>query len=284
MANPTLAPKRLNATLEELEPGWAAPGGPAGPAGPGGPGGSGGAGDPAGFGTAPPAATGTKRMTVGGTFAKSFVLWALLVAAGAFGWAQTETAATQNQIRLPGFVFVAVLIALGLAMLTIFRPKTAFVSAPLYAIAEGVALGSISKVYDTLWHGIVLQAVLATVATFLACLLLYSFDIVKVTNKFRAVVITATFGIFIMYGVTMLLSLFGVDALFWAQPSTLGIAVSVGICIVAALNLFLDFDMIRRLSVAGAPKPMEWYGAFGLTVTLVWLYLEVLRLLSYLRN
>lgn len=276
MANPALAPKRLNATLEELEPGWAAPGGPAGPGGA----------PPAGsFGTAPPESTGTTaRMTVGGTFLKSFVLWVLLVAGGAFGWAQTTTASTQQQIRLPGFVFVAVLVALGLAMATIFRPKSAFVTAPLYAIAEGIALGAISKVYDTLWNGIVLQAVLATVATFLACLILYSLDIVKVTDKFRTVVITATFGIFIMYGVTMLLSLFGVDALFWAHPSGLGIAVSVGICIVAALNLFLDFDMIRRLSVAGAPKPMEWYGAFGLTVTLVWLYLEILRLLSYLRN
>jgi uncharacterized YccA/Bax inhibitor family protein len=275
MANPTLAPKRLNATLEELEPGWAAPGGPAGPGGSGGPG---------GFGTAPPEATSTRRMTVGGTFAKSFVLWVLLVAAGTFGWSQTDTAATQTQIRLPGFFFIAVLVAFGLAMLTIFRPRSAFISAPLYAIAEGVALGAISKVYDTLWNGIVLQAVLATVATFLACLFLYSFDIVKVTNKFRAVVITATFGIFLMYGVTFLLSLFGVDALFWAEPSTLGIVISIGICVVAALNLFLDFDMIRRLSVAGAPKPMEWYGAFGLTVTLVWLYLEILRLLSYLRN
>lgn len=275
MANPALAPKRLNATLEELEPGWAAPGGPAGPGGPA---------NPTGFGTAPPEATATKRMTVGGTFAKSFVLWVLLVAAGTVGWMQTNTADTQGQIRLPGFVFVAMLVALGLALLTVFRPQSAFISAPLYAIAEGFALGAISKVYDTLWNGIVLQAVLATVATFLACLFLYSFDIVKVTNKFRAVVITATLGIFLMYGVTMLLSLFGVDALFWAEPSTLGIVISIGICIVAALNLFLDFDMIRRLSVAGAPKQMEWYGAFGLTVTLVWLYLEVLRLLSYLRN
>ena len=128
MANPALAPKRLNATLEELEPGWAAPGGPAGPAGPGGPT------NPVGFGTAPPEATGTKRMTVGGTFAKSFVLWALLVAAGTFGWMQTDTAATQSEIRLPGFFFVAMLAALGLAMLTIFRPKSAFISAPLYAI------------------------------------------------------------------------------------------------------------------------------------------------------
>jgi uncharacterized YccA/Bax inhibitor family protein len=116
------------------------------------------------------------------------------------------------------------------------------------------------------------------------CLVLYSLDIVKVTDKFRFVVVSATLGIFVMYAVTMLLSLFGADVLFWAEPSALGIGISVVICIVAALNLFLDFDMIRRMSVAGAPRSAEWYGAFGITVTVVWLYLEILRLLSYLRN
>jgi uncharacterized YccA/Bax inhibitor family protein len=268
MANPALAPKRINATLEELEPGWASPAGP----------------EAATQIGAPPAApASTRTMTVGGTFARTAVLWVLLVAAGAVGWNQVDTT-TAGQVRLPGWAWVSVFVALGFAFLTIFKPKAAPISAPLYAIAEGLFLGVISKAYDEIWHGIALQAILATMATFAVCLVLYSLDIVKVTQKFRFVVIGATFGIFVMYALTALLSLFGVDAYFWAQPSALGIGISVVICIVAALNLFLDFDMIRRMSLAGAPKSAEWYGAFGITVTIVWLYLEILRLLSYLRN
>ncbi|HEX5588442.1 MAG TPA: Bax inhibitor-1/YccA family protein, partial [Acidimicrobiia bacterium] len=112
----------------------------------------------------------------------------------------------------------------------------------------------------------------------------YVFDIVKVTKKFQMVVIGATGGIFLMYMVGLVLSLFGVDAVFWNKPTALGIGVSVVIACVAALNLFLDYEFIRQATVAGAPKYMEWYGAFGIMVTLVWLYLEVLRLISLLRN
>jgi uncharacterized YccA/Bax inhibitor family protein len=268
MANPALAPKRVNATLEELEPGWASPGGTAAETE---------------VGRPPTTPTATRTMTVGGTFARTGVLWVLLVVSGAFGWSQTQTTELGN-VRMPGWAWIAVFVALGFAMVTIFKPKAAPITAPLYALAEGLFLGSISKAYDAVWHGIALQAILATLATFAVCLVLYSLDIVKVTDKFRFTVIAATMGIFVMYAVTMLLSLFGVDILFWAQPSALGIGLSVVICIVAALNLFLDFDMIRRMSVAGAPKSAEWYGAFGITVTIVWLYLEILRLLSYLRN
>ena len=272
MANPALAPKRINETLEELEPGWASPGGPAGVAG---------ATTAAGAPTAPDRTT--RRMTAGGTFAKTFFLWILLVAGGAFGWSQVHVPEF-GAIRFPGWILIGMLVGLGLAMVTIFKPKAAPITAPLYALAEGVVLGAISKLYESQWSGIVLQAILATLGTFVACLLLYSFDIVKVTNKFRTVVITATMGIFVMYIASMLLSIFGVDMAFWREPSALGIGISVVICVVAALNLFLDFDMIQKLSVAGAPKQMEWYGAFGITVTIVWLYLEILRLLSYLRN
>ncbi len=265
MANPALAPKRVETTLEELQPGWAAP-----------------AAGAAGIGAPPERAA--RTMTAGGTFAKTFFLWLLVVGGGAVGWSQVATTTTVGQVRIPGWTWLVALGAFGVAMVTIFKPRAAPITAPVYAIAEGVFLGVISKIYNDLWSGIALQAFLATMATFLVCLALYSFDIVKVTEKFRFVVIAATLGIFVMYAVTMLFSLFGADILFWAEPSALGIGISVVICVVAALNLFLDFDMIRRLSVAGAPKEMEWYGAFGITVTVVWLYLEILRLLSYLRN
>ena len=110
------------------------------------------------------------------------------------------------------------------------------------------------------------------------------FGVVKVTRKFQMVVIGATFGILLLYGFGFLLSLFGVDVMFWNQPSALGIIVSVVICCVASLNLFLDYEFIRQASINGAPKYMEWYGGFGIMVTLVWIYIEMLRLLSLLRN
>ena len=145
-------------------------------------------------------------------------------------------------------------------------------------------LGAISKAFEVQWDGIVFQAVLATVAVFFATLALYVFGVVKVTRKFQMVVIGATFGIFLLYVFSALLSLFGVDMAFWNQPSALGILISVVICVVASLNLFLDYEFIRQASIGGAPKYMEWYGAFALMVTLVWLYMELLRLLSKARR
>lgn len=264
MANPVLTDKRFRAGAEELAPGWAAP--------------------TRSDGAAPPEVTRpTRLMTANGTFAKAFLLWALLLVGGAYGWSQTKVPAV-GEIAIPGWSWIALLGALGFAMLCVFVPRSAPITAPLYALAEGVFVGVISRIYDAQWNGIVLQAVLATVAVFLACLVLYVSGAVKVTNKFIFVVFAATAGIFLMYFATMLLSVFGVDMAFWREPSALGIAISVGICIVAALNLFVDFEFIRRMVVARQPKQMEWYGAFGLTVTLVWLYLEILRLIGYLRD
>ena len=271
MANPVLTPKRIENAADEFEPGWALAAG----------------GAPAATGTqTDPSATGpvgTRTMTPGGTFLKTFFLWAIVVAAASFAWSKTKIPAF-GEIHLPGWTWPALLVGFGLAMLTIFKPKFAPFTSPLYAIAEGLFLGVISRVYDAQWNGIVLQAVLATAAVFLICLVLFGTGIVKVTKKFTFIVIAATGGIFLMYFVTMIMSLFGANISFWNSPSPLGIGVSVVICIVAALNLFLDFEMIRQLSFQNAPKQMEWYGAFGLTVTMVWLYLEVLRLLSKLRS
>ncbi len=270
MANPALDSKRIEKVAEDLEPGWALAGMGAGAA------------TAAGPGSAAPARPG-KVMTAEGAFAKTFLLWLIVVAGAVFGWSKT-TIPDFGQIKIPGFTWVALLVAFGLALVTIFKPKFAPVTAPLYAVAEGVFLGVISKVYDSQWNGIVLQAVLATVGVFLVCLALYVTGVVKVTKKFVFVVIAATAGIFVMYLAGFLLNLFGVDIMFWNQPGPLGIGISVVICIVAALNLFLDFEMIRQLGLAKAPKSMEWYAAFGLTVTMVWLYLEILRLLSKIRN
>jgi uncharacterized YccA/Bax inhibitor family protein len=222
-------------------------------------------------------------MTANGTFAKTFVLFLLVLAGGTFGWQQTDVSPA-NQVELPAWMWIALFVGFGLAMACIFAPKAARFLAPLYALAEGVFLGAISKAFESQWDGIVFQAVLATIGVFFATLALYVFGVVKVTRKFQAVVIGATLGIFVMYMFGLLLSLFGVDMVFWNDPTPLGIIISVVICVVAALNLFLDYEFIRQATIQGAPKYMEWYGAFGIMVTLVWLYLEILRLLSLLRR
>ena len=268
MANPVLNDKRFKATTAELAPGWAAPTGtvPVGPDG------------------APLITTGSgELMSANGTFAKTFVLWALLLAGGVYGWSQV-TVNKFGGIQIPGWIWIALIVALGLALACMFVPKTAPVTAPLYAIAEGVFLGAISKLYESQWSGIVVQAVMATMAVFVICLALYVSGAVKVTNKFIFVVFAATAGIFLMYMASFLLSIFGVDLNFWNEPSPLGIGISVVICFVAALNLFVNFEFVRRMVVAGSPRSMEWYGAFGITITIVWLYMEVLRLLSLLRD
>ena len=223
-------------------------------------------------------------MTANGTFAKTFVLFVLVLAGGAVGWSQTTTSSLTQQIQIPGWAWIAMFGAFAVAMVQVFKPKLSKVLSPLYAIGEGLFLGVISKAFEAHWNGIVLQAILVTVGVFFVTLALYVFDVVKVTRKFQMVVIGATGGIFLMYMFGLVMSLFGVDVMFWNQPSAIGILISGAIAVVAALNLFLDYEFIRQASVQGAPSYMEWYGAFGIMVTLVWLYLEVLRLLALLRN
>ena len=274
MANPALSQKRFDTIAKEDQAGWAVPVALA-----------------HADADRHAAAHAVSHMTANGAFAKTFLLFLIVLAAGAFGWSQTDVATgtvingiTTRTVDIPAWTWIAVFVGFGLAMVCIFKPKTSPVLAPLYAIAEGVFLGAISKAFEVRWDGIVFQAILATIAVFFATLALYVFGVVKVTRKFQMVVIGATFGIFLLYIFGFLLSLFGVDMVFWNEPSPLGIAVSVIVCIVASLNLFLDFEFISQASKQGAPKYMEWYGAFGIMVTLVWLYLEMLRLIAKLRS
>jgi uncharacterized YccA/Bax inhibitor family protein len=270
MANPTLDQKRLEGIQKEDEAGWAAPIALA---------------QAEATGVAPPAGR-VAHMTANGAFAKTFLLFCMVVAAGAFGWSQTEVTSTVSgqTVAIPGWSWIALFVGFGLALVCTFRPKTSPFLAPLYALAEGVFLGVISKAFEVRWDGIVFQAVLATLAVFFATLALYVFGVVKVTRKFQMAVIGATFGVLLLYLVSGLMSLFGASISFINDPSPLGIVVSVVICVIASLNLFLDYELIRQLSISGAPKYMEWYGAFGIMVTLVWLYLEVLRLLAKIRS
>ncbi len=281
MPNPALSQKRYETIEKEDEAGWAAPVALAH------------AEAAEAAGAPPPATTPTRvsHMTANGAFAKTFFLFLIVVAAGAFGWSQAPDPTTSisngvvtTNVNFPAWTWIALFVGFGLAMVCIFKPKASPFLAPLYALAEGVFLGVISKAFESQWDGIVFQAILATIAVFFATLALYVFGVVKVTRKFQMVVIGATAGVFVLYFGSLLLSLFGADISFINSPSPLGIAISVIICVIASLNLFLDYEFISQASKNGAPKYMEWYGAFGLMVTLVWLYLEVLRLLAKLRS
>ena len=170
------------------------------------------------------------------------------------------------------------------ALVTIFKKSWAPITAPIYALLEGLVLGGISAMTELRFPGIPMQAVGLTFGTLVALLLVYRAGIIKVTDNFRLGVVAATGGIALFYIATMIMGFFGVrfPSVFGAGP--LGIGISVFVVIVAALNLVLDFDLIERGAQMGAPKYMEWYGAFALIVTLIWLYLEILRLLQKLRS
>lgn len=222
----------------------------------------------------------TKRATVTGTTIKTLFFLALTVGAGYFGW---QSAATGTGL---GLVIVASIVAFVAALATAFVPKLAAVGGGVYALAQGYVLGAISQIYNVQFDGIVLQAVGLTGAIFFVSLWFFQAGLIKVTNKFRIGVIIATLGVALFYLVSWLVSLFtGTNiAAATTGAGTFGIVFSVIVVIIATLNLFLDFDMIQRLEKEGAPKLFEWYGAFALLVTIIWLYMEALRLLGRLRG
>jgi uncharacterized YccA/Bax inhibitor family protein len=229
-------------------------------------------------------------MTVNGTVSATATLFALLLASAAFGWFQTgspDVAADGTvQYAFPVLAWVGLVVGFGLALLLMFKPHLARFLAPMYAIAEGFFIGAISRMYELAQDGIVLQAAGATAAVFVVMLTLYRTRIIKVTERMRMVVTTATLGIMLFYGVSLLIRLFaGADSIsFLSNPTPLGIAFSVLVAGLAAFNLALDFDFIERGAKQGLDKHFEWYAAFGLMVTIIWLYLELLRLLSKLRS
>lgn len=277
--SPVLTDKKFDEQTREARGGG---GGPATPQGYGG--GPGGGGPSASYST----------MTVGGTITATAVLMILLVGSAAYGWSLvTPAQPVVNTVTgvieyptpsFPAWMWGVLIVAMVLGLVTSFVPKAARITAPLYCLGYGLFLGAISSIYNLYFNGIVTQAVFATLGIFTAMLVLYATRIIKVTNKFVMIVVAATFGIFLMYLFAMVASLFGAKVNFLNDGSPLAIGISVVIIIVAALNLAIDFAFIEKASAAGAPKYMEWYGAFGVTVTLIWIYLEVLRLLAMLNR
>jgi uncharacterized YccA/Bax inhibitor family protein len=220
-----------------------------------------------------------RTMTVGGTAVKAaFLVLVTLIFAG-IGWDSAADVLVKSGL----WFFLGFLLLLGLSLAAAANPRIAPIAGLVYAILMGLWMGAISRVYESYYDGIVAQALFATVAVFVACLILYLVGFVKVSGRFVRVVVAATFGIALLYLFGWLFSLFGIDLLFFTDPgNTTGIIISVVICLVAALNLFIDFAVIDGGVKAGAPKAMEWYCAFALLSTLVWLYIEVLRLLARL--
>lgn len=282
MPNPILNDKNF----DEARSGWAAPTAPSEGGAVWGPPGSTGT-RPVDDGPVSPWRSGV--MTVRGSITATAVLFVLLLASATVGWLNTSPATTdpvtgELQISFPGLAMVGVIVGFVCVIALYFKPKYAKFLGPVYAIAQGFFVGAISRVFEEQWNGIVLQAAGATLAVFAVMLALYNTRIIKVTDKFRRTVIFATLGIMALYLVSFVISLFGGEVPFINDASLLGIGFSVLVCGIAAMNLALDFDFIERGSKAGLSKDYEWVAAVGLLVTIVWLYLEILRLLAKLRQ
>jgi len=228
-------------------------------------------------------AFGEEAMTLPGTVNKTGILLLCTIATAAWSWHSFVHAPAPETV-FP-FLIIGGIGGFVMAMVTIFKKEWSPVTAPVYALLEGLVLGGISALLELRFPGIAMQAVALTFGTLIVMLLAYSSGLIKVTERFKLGVVAATGGIAVFYLITMLLGFFGVHmfaSVYAAGP--IGIGFSVFVVIIAALNLVLDFDFIENGVRAGAPKYMEWYGAFGLMVTLIWLYLEILRLLSKLRS
>jgi uncharacterized YccA/Bax inhibitor family protein len=273
MANPLLNEKRLEQAAASNGSGWAAPDQST----------RRGSSEAFNDGPTTPWVPTGRTMTVAGTASATVVLFVLLLAAAVVGWLGVD--APQGEVyKFPAYAIGGLLVGFVLAIVLAFKPHLAKFLAPVYAIAEGLFVGAISKAYETYYDGIVVQAAGATIGVFVVMLAMYSLRIIKVTDRFRRIVIGATMGVALFYGVSLLMSLFGATPPFIQSTSLFGIGFSFLVAGLAAFNLALDFDFIERGSKQGMPESTEWYAAFGVMVTVVWLYLEILRLLSKLRE
>ena len=221
-------------------------------------------------------AVGTETMTIQGTVNKSFFLLALIVLTASFVW--------RNPAAFARFMMPTMIGAFIAGLITVFSKTSAPFTAPLYAALEGLLLGTISSLFERSFPGIVIQAVVLTFGTLFALLAAYKSKLIKPTENFKLGVTAATGGIALVYIVSMVMGFWGRSIPLIHEGGIIGIGFSLFVVIIASLNLVMDFDFIEQGEAAGAPKYMEWYGAFGLMVTLIWLYLEILRLLSKTRR
>jgi uncharacterized YccA/Bax inhibitor family protein len=225
------------------------------------------------------AETPTRAMTVQGTVVKTAILLVILLVTAAYTWGQAATGSTAVAY---GLLVAGALGGLVTAVVTVFVPRVSPFTAPLYAALQGLVLGAISAVFEAMYHGVVIQAVGLSVGVLAVMLFVYGTRIIRATAKFRIGVVAATGAVCLVYLVDVVASLFGTRLPFIHETGVLGIGFSLVVVVIAALNLILDFDFIEQGARQQAPKYMEWYGGFSLLVTLVWMYLEILRLLAKL--
>ena len=218
----------------------------------------------------------SQAMTLQGTVNKGFILLFFVILGASWVW--------HNPVHYLPFVWPAAIGGFIIALVTIFKKEWSPITSPIYALVEGVFLGVISALMEQHYPGIVMRAVILTFGTLFCLLAAYKSRLIRVTAKFRLGVFAATGGIAVLYFMTFILNFFGVQVPFIYGSGPIGIGVSLFIVIIAALNLVIDFDFIERGVQANVPRYMEWYGAFALMVTLIWLYLEILRLLAKLNR
>ena len=216
-------------------------------------------------------------MTLQGTVNKTGVLLILLAIPATLTWNMVRTDPTSSAMPI---AIVAAICGFIVALVTIFKKEWSGFTAPVYSILEGLFLGAISAIFEARYHGIAIEAVGLTLGTLLAMLIAYSSGLIRPSENFKMGIVAATGGIALLYVSTMVLGFFGVQIPYIYGNGPIGIAFSLFVVGLAALNLVLDFDLIESAVAARAPKYMEWYGAFGVMVTLIWLYLEMLRLLA----
>ena len=223
--------------------------------------------------------SGAKTMSLQGTVNKGGFLLALVVGGALFTWNQFYSTGSAGF-----FMPVGLFGGMIFAVITMFRPTLAMYTAPIYAILQGLFLGGISAAFESMYPGIVIQATGLTFGTLASLLVLYKTGVIKPTENFRLMIVSATMGIAVLYAISFVMSLFGSGIGFIHSNGLFGIGFSLFVVGIAAMNLVLDFDFIEDGAERGAPKYMEWFGAFALMVTLIWLYLEMLRLLAKIRS
>ena len=222
-------------------------------------------------------------MTVSGAASASLLLFAVLLISAAVSWVAVAEP-EPGVLAFPAMALVGAVVGFIAVVVTMFKPLWSHILGPVYAVGQGLFVGAISKMFDAEYSGIVLQAVGTTLAVFGVMLFLYRTRVLRVTDKFRRIVIGATLGVAVLYLVSFVISLFGANVSFISSSSGFGILFSLFVAGLAAFNLALDFDFIEKGEKMALPRRMEWFAALGLLVTIVWLYLEVLRLLAKLRD
>jgi uncharacterized YccA/Bax inhibitor family protein len=223
-----------------------------------------------------------ETMTIEGTVNRAGILLICVLATAFWTWSQFFT--TRDPAAIAPYILIGVFGGFVMALVTVFKKEWSAVTAPIYAILEGLFLGGVSAVLELRFPGIAIEAVALTFGTCLCLLLAYRSGLIRATQRFTLGIVAATGGIALVYLLSMIVGLFGVRIPYIYGSGPVGILFSLFVVVIAALNLILDFNFIEQAAMRGAPKYMEWYAAFGLMVTLIWLYLEILRLLSKLRE